>query len=181
MCFPMPESTARIASIVLALAFAWAGVAKLVTYRRWQQALDRYGLPRALRVVAAVAVPIFELAIAIALAFVSPRLGAIGAVVALAAFSLAIMRARALQGDRLPCGCFGGSSERNYQTMVTRNALLGTLATIVLVARIDTPLGFPSAPTASDALPIALVIGGCVLALWTGFHAASSLRRRELP
>jgi len=177
----MPETTARIASVLLALAFAWAGVAKLLTYHRWQRALAGYGMPRVVGNLAAPIVPVVELAIATALVFVSPRLGAIAAVGVLAAFSLAIMRARALQGDRLPCGCFGGSSERNYQTMVARNALLGALATIVLVAKLDTPLGLPSAPTADDALPIALVITGTGLALWTGLHAASSLRRREHP
>lgn len=177
----MPETTARIASILLALAFSWAGVAKLLAYQQWQKALAGYGMPQAVRNVTAPVVPLVELAIAVALLFVSPRLGAIAAVAALAAFSLAIMRARALQGDRLPCGCFGGSSERNYQTMVARNALLGALATIVLLARIDTAIGFPPAPTAHDVLPVALAIVGTALVLWTGLHAASALRRREHP
>lgn len=177
----MPEMTARFASILLALAFAWAGVAKIVAYRRWQQALERYGLPAPLRIVAAPSVPVFELAIAAVTLFVSPRVGVIAAVAALAAFSLAIMRARAMQGDRLPCGCFGGSSERNYQTMIVRNAFLGTLATIVLVSRIESAIELPSAPTASDALPVGLMVVGLALAIWIGVQASTYLRHREHP
>lgn len=177
----MPETTARIASILLAVAFAWAGTAKLLTYRRWRGVLERYELPRPLRAVVAPVVPVAELAIAVVSLFVAPRVGAIASVGALAAFSLAIMRARALQGDRLPCGCFGGSSERNYQTMIVRNAALGTLATIVLIARLETGIGLPPAPTAADAVPVALVVVGCVVGVWTALHVASSLRRREHP
>ena len=177
----MPETTARIASILLAVAFAWAGIAKLLTYRSWRAVLDRYGLPRPLGAVVAPIVPVAELVLAAVIVFVSPRVGAIAAVGALAAFSLAIMRARAIQGDRLPCGCFGGSAERNYQTMIVRNAVLGTLATIVLISRIRTAIDLPPPPTAADAVPVALVIVGCALALWTALHTASSLRRREHP
>jgi hypothetical protein len=177
----MPETTARIASILIAGAFAWAAGSKLLGYRRWRNVLDRYGLPQPLRAVSAPTVPLVELAIAVTVLVVSPRIGAIAAVAVLAVFSLAIMRARALQGDRLPCGCFGGTSERNYQTMIVRNVLLGTLATIVGVSDIATGIGLPSAPTAADTLPVVLVIAGCALALWTGIQAASSLRRREHP
>ena len=176
----MPEMTARFASILLALAFAWAAVAKIVAYRRWQQVLERYGLARPLRMAAAPAVPLFEVTIAAVTLFVSPRIGAIAAVAALAVFSLAIMRARALQGDRLPCGCFGGSSERNYQTMVVRNAVLGALATIVLISRIESTIDLP-APTASEALPVGLVVLGAALAIWTGLQASTYLRHREHP
>lgn len=177
----MPEMTARFASILLAVAFAWAAVAKITAFRRWQQVLERYGLPKPVRMVAGPAVPVFELVIAVISLLVSPRIGAIAAVAALAAFSLAIMRARTLQGDRLPCGCFGGSSERNYQTMIVRNAILGTLATIVLVSGLDSAIGLPSAPTASDALPVGLMVVGGALAIWTGLQASSYLRHREHP
>ena len=177
----MPEITARVASIVLAVAFAWAGTAKLLTYRRWRAALERYELPGPFQIIIAPVVPVAELAIAAVILFVSPRVGTIASVGAIAAFSLAIMRARALHGDRLPCGCFGGSSERNYQTMIVRNAALGTLATIVLISRIRTGIGLPPAPTAADAVPVALVIVGCAVGLWTALHVASSLRRREHP
>ena len=177
----MPETTARIASILLALAFAWAGTAKLFAYRRWRDVLEHYELPRRLRFVVAPVVPVAELAIAGVILFLSPRVGAIVSVGVLAAFSLAIMRARAFHGDALPCGCFGGSSDRNYQTMVVRNAVLGTLATIVLISRLRTGIGLPPAPTGADAVPVALVIVGCAVGLWTALHVASSLRRREHP
>ncbi len=177
----MPEMTARIASILVAVAFAWAGIAKIAAYRRWRNVLERYGLPKPVRTAAAPAVPLFELAVAAVVLFVSPRVGAIVAVATLAAFSLAIMRARALQGDRLPCGCFGGSSERNYQTMIVRNALLGTLATIVVISRIESAIELPSAPSASDALPVGLVVVGIALAIWISLQAGSHLRHREHP
>ena len=161
----MPEITVRIALLLLAAAFTWAAVAKLVAFRRWSAVIARYGLPAPMDRIAGPLVPLAELAIAVTMLFVSARVGAAAAVGALALFSLAVLRARSINGDRLPCGCFGGTEERHYRTMIWRNAGLGALAAIVLLAHPErTDVGFPSAPEGSEMLPAALaVVGGIVV------------------
>src|SRR5688500_13155652 len=124
----MPDTIARIASLALAVAFGWAGAAKLVSFRRWAEVLGRYGLPKPLKLIASVIAPPAELAISATLILGATRAGALAALGALVVFTAAIFRARALNGDRLPCGCFGGSSKRHYKTMLMRNAALGALA-----------------------------------------------------
>jgi hypothetical protein len=179
----MPEATARIAAVLLAGAFTWAAVAKILAFARWRAVLARYGLPSPLRRTALVGVPGGEVAIAAVTLFVSARAGAAAAVGALALFSLAVLRARAINGDTLPCGCFGGTEERHYRTMLWRNAALGALAAIVLLAREDpvgagTELTRPSGP---DLLPAILVVVGGAVMVWMAWQVASAFRRREEP
>lgn len=107
---------------------------KLIRYERWTAIVDRYALPSVLGAIAKPTVPIAELAIAVVGLFVSPAIGASAALAALALFSLAVLRARRINGDKLPCGCFGGSEERHYRTMILRNGLLGALAAAILLA-----------------------------------------------
>ena len=173
----MPEATARIASLLLGATFAWAGVVKLLGYGRWSAILERYGLPGPLRAAAAPGVPAGEVAIAVTCAFVSPRAGAAAALALLSLFSLAVIRARSINGDRLPCGCFGGSEERHYRTMILRNAFLGALAGAVLLAdgRVE-PLS-PALPTWGDALPALLVVCGAALAVWTVLQVSNAMKR----
>ena len=129
----MPETLARFASLLLCATFGWAAVVKLLRYERWTAIVDRYALPSFLGTIAKPGVPLAEVAIAVTGVFVSQRVGAAAALAALALFSLAVLRARAINGDKLPCGCFGGSEERHYRTMILRNALLSTLAATVLL------------------------------------------------
>lgn len=173
----MPETVARIAPLLLALAFAWAAIAKLSGFDRWRTALAGYSLPSAIERPSAVLVPIVELAVAFVTIAVSVRIGAIAAVVLLALFSLAILRARAIKGDRLPCGCFGGSAERHYSTMMMRNAALAILAAIVLVSDTEPGAALSSLPQGSDVVPAALVLAGVVLVGWVAMQTSRSLRR----
>ena len=173
----VPEVTARIASLLLCTTFAWAALAKLLGYGRWTVILERYGLPSALRRVAAPGIPAGEAAIAVTGAFLTPRIGAAAALATLAVFSLAVLRARRINGDKLPCGCFGGSEERHYRTMILRNAFLAALAAAVLLGpRSLHPLDL-SVPTIDDALPAALVVTGLALAAWTALQVSNALKR----
>lgn len=175
----MPETLARIASLLLASAFSWAAVAKLSELRRWRSVVGRYGLPPSVAVLATPAVPVGELAIAVTIVAISPRVGALLSLTVLAMFSLAILRARAINGDRLPCGCFGGSAERHYQTMMLRNGGLGTLAGIVLLSQPNLEPALPSMPSMGEALPALLTLAGATLTLWIAWHATTSLRRHD--
>jgi hypothetical protein len=176
----MPETIARIASIALALAFGWAGVAKLLAYERWTTVLDGYGLPRSIKTFASPAVPLLELAISMTLILGAARAGGIAALIALVPFSAAIARARSVNGDRLPCGCFGGSEHRHYKTMLARNAALGVVAVMVISGGDIGPV-WSSAPSSDQLLPAALVFAGTALILWVAWQASISLRRREHP
>ena len=175
----MPETVARIAPLLLALAFAWAAVAKLSGLERWRTALAGYGLPGPIERPTAALVPIAELAVAFVTIAVSVRLGALVALAMLALFSVAILRARSIKGDRLPCGCFGGSAVRHYTTMMLRNAALGTLAVIVFFSAGDTGDVSASVPAASDVLPAVLVLAGVALIGWVGVQTSRSLQRRS--
>ena len=178
----MPETTVRIAVLLLAAAFMWAAAAKFFAFPRWKAVIARYGLPAPIDRIAVPLVPVAELAIAIVMLFISARVGAAAAVGALALFSLAVLRARSINGDRLPCGCFGGTEERHYQTMIWRNTGLGVLAAVVLLAR-DEPaaIGTPASPEGAELLPAALAVFGGIVVLWTAWQVGAAFRRREDP
>lgn len=171
----MPEATARFAAMLLAAVFVWAAASKLFSFTRWNVTLDGYGLPRVVRSIAAPVVPMIELATAALLLFAS-RAGAAAALAILGMFCLAILHARDVSGDYLPCGCFGGSEQRGYRSMLWRNAVLGGLAAIVLFAegRIDPVV--PGAPGGQEWLAVVLVVVGASLALWTALRVTSALR-----
>src|SRR5579885_1227581 len=86
---------------VLAVVFAWAGVAKLARHADTALAFASLGLPAPL----AWAVPAAELAVAGVL-LVRPPVGAAAALALLALFSLVLVRALA-RGEPVRCACFG--------------------------------------------------------------------------
>lgn len=175
----MPETFARIASGVLALAFGWAAIAKLINFASWRTVLGRYGFPQRLRGVTSVATPVLELAIGAVILFISPRIGAVMAIAALGLFSLAILNARTLNGDRLPCGCFGASSERDYKTMLVRNGVLGAVTAAVLLSENGIESALLRIPSGADAVPALLALAGCALIVWIAWHTSTSMRRGE--
>ena len=152
---------------LLAVAFVWAAVAKASRPSAWRVALGGYRLPGPLLVPALVGVPAAEILAGFLLAAggVATRAGAALCVGLLAAFSLAVLRARRLQGDRLPCGCFGGNGSRDYRLMLVRNAFLGGVAAaVLLVPRLaDYEL---EAPSSSQVVPALLVVVGVALIAW---------------
>lgn len=152
---------------LLALAFAWAAVAKVSRFSSWRGALAGYRLPGSLVGPALVLVPLFELVVAVLLVGGGDvtRAGAALSVALLAGFSLAVLRARRLQGDRLPCGCFGGSGSRDYRLMLVRNALLGAVAAAILLFRGIADYAV-AAPESSQVVPALLVALGVALIAW---------------
>src|SRR5918999_3218614 len=144
------------AAEVLAGVFAWAALAKAVRFRRWRSSLDAYRLP--LPGVLAAAVPAAEAAITALVLLGRTRVAAVAALVLLAGFSMAVLRARRLVGDRIPCGCFGGRSRRDYRVLLARNAALVPVA----LAALSDP-GIVTTPADVEVIPVALLVLGVVL------------------
>ena len=163
----MPDTVLRLASLALALLFAWSALAKMVRFAEWSALLRRYGLPRSLEATARLLVPLSELAVSVSLLLGALRLGAAAALLLLAAFSLGILRARSLQGDKLPCGCFGKTKTRDYRLTLVRNAALGLLSAIVLLSGEDgSPLSGFAAPSGSEVWAVLAIAVGCGLIGW---------------
>jgi uncharacterized membrane protein YphA (DoxX/SURF4 family)/peroxiredoxin len=122
------------ARVGLALVFAFAGAAKLVGLERTRATLAAFGVPRGLVAPAAIALPIAELAVAAALIVpASARVGAVVAVVLLAAFSGAVARLLA-RGERPDCACFGGLGSTPVGTgTLTRNLVLAGVSAFVVI------------------------------------------------
>jgi uncharacterized membrane protein YphA (DoxX/SURF4 family) len=176
----VPDVTIRIASALLGAVLLWSGAAKLLRWQAWKVTLRGYRLPRPVEAMAAPGVIVAELGIATLLLAGVTRVGAALALALLSAFSLAILRARSLQGDRLPCGCFGGRDERDYRALLIRNAILEGIAALLLVGGEDVSIvdGIRG-PGASELVPAAFVALALVVIVWMIFQVAASLRRRQ--
>ena len=125
-------------------------------------------------------VPAVELGIAaLVLAGLGSSAGLLS-IVALVAFSGAIVLGRVRAGRRLECGCFGGSATRDYRLLLGRNLALAAVAFVAWKAGEDAPLVRSlGEPAVADLLPVALVVLGLALAVWVGAAAFASQVRRS--
>ncbi|MCU1376112.1 MAG: hypothetical protein JWO68_3398 [Actinomycetia bacterium] len=163
-----------LAALILAVLFAWAGVAKLGARRRTARTFRALGLPAPAGL--AVAVPVVELALAVGLV-VAPGWAAAGALALLAAFSVFLFRA-VRAGVDVGCGCFGSAGNEPVSYVeLARNALLGIAAAVALA----TPR--PVAPSLAAVLVAgaALAIAGLVLALADLKRTVGHIWKMELP
>lgn len=176
----MPEVTARVALAVLAAVFAWAAAAKMVRRSAWRRALDGYSFPRSVVALVLWVTPFAEgLVVVLALVGYS-RAAAAVAFVLLGAFTGALMRARALRGESVPCGCFGKTAERPVSLMLWRNAGLAVCALVVFADPGDVQLfADVRAPRAGEALAVALVVIGLALAAWAARVGLASMGGRR--
>ncbi|CAN5459396.1 hypothetical protein BH18ACT16_BH18ACT16_06870 [soil metagenome] len=175
----MALTLSQICAALLAGVFAWAAVAKVFRPKAWLQALDRYGLSSALRVPVALGVPLAEALVTGLLVAGLLQAGAALALALVAAFSLLLARLGTDGRSRVPCGCFGGVTERSLRLLLGRNAVLVCLATAVLAVK---PQDWPSwpgrMPLVSEAAPAALVLLGLALCAGTGLGTLAALRGR---
>jgi hypothetical protein len=173
------DAVVRLAAVLLALLFAWAAAAKIIRFSAWRSALHGYKLPRPVQVLAVVGVPLLEAGV-VALVLVDELLPA-GALslAAISAFSLVILRRRAVEGDRLPCGCFGRTTTRDYRALLARNFLIAILAAAILLGGEGVSLfdGL-GAPGPGDVLPITLALAGISLTLWMVLKVAGMYQER---
>jgi methylamine utilization protein MauE len=166
-------SATPVAAVILAATFAWAALAKIIRFHRWREALAGYALPAALERAARIGVPAAEGAVPVSILAGAMPAGAGLALALLAAFSLVVVRARRLRGDRLPCGCFGRTVTRDVRLILARAAILGGIAVVALAGpgRLAVTL-----PRATEWLPAGLAVGGVVLAALMARHTATALR-----
>jgi hypothetical protein len=166
----MRSALTWLSALVLTFVFVWAAAAKMLRFRAWREALSAYGFPPSASRVIAPAVPLVELAAAVALTVVSVKLGAAVSLVLLSGFSLAVLRARVRRGNRVPCGCFGRTKARDYRIMLGRNAVLAALAAVILLSdETEGLLSGMKVPAAGEMFPAILAIVGIgvvAIVLW---------------
>jgi peroxiredoxin/uncharacterized membrane protein YphA (DoxX/SURF4 family) len=152
--------------LLLAGVFAVSGSSKLLDRRGARQGITEFGVPARLAPSAAVALPIVELAIAVAL-LATPLTwwSALVAAVLLAAFTAAIARNLVL-GRRPDCRCFGqiAAGPISRGTLV-RNGVFLALAALVIAGGPDraAPDVYALLLSATASEPLAVVIGAVLL------------------
>jgi uncharacterized membrane protein YphA (DoxX/SURF4 family) len=171
----LPEAS----TLLLAAVFTWAGLTKVLGPRRWSRDLQAYRLSRPFRAVGLLLVPWLELLVAAVALTGPPRWAAALVLALLAAFSIAIARARVLAGtNQLACGCFGGNATRDYRLLLLRNGLLAVPAVHVLVSEA------PSEPLVDLGAGLRVgILGGLTLAAtaWIWWQVALRLQERRAP
>jgi len=128
---------AVVARVILAAVFVAAAWGKLIDAAGARQAAADFGVPTAAAPVVAFFVPVAELTVAVLLVFggSAAALGAIGAAVLLAAFTVAVVASLA-RGRRPDCHCFGRlRPEAVSSRTVVRNGVLLALAALAFAGR----------------------------------------------
>jgi uncharacterized membrane protein YphA (DoxX/SURF4 family)/peroxiredoxin len=179
------QGVALLASILLAMVFATASVAKFADPAGTRQALADFGLPSRSLKALGLLLPLAELSIAAALLFrPSARWAAVGALALLMVFVAAIARAMA-RGQAPDCHCFGqiSSSPVGPRTLI-RNGVIAIPAVLVVTdgpgESID---GWISARSAAELAAVAAGLAAVALAvagvhLWrVNRHLRDDLRR----
>jgi hypothetical protein len=124
-----------VARLVLAAVFVVAAAGKLVARSRTVETLTQFGVPASLRRPAAIALPLAELAIALALLPAATAVpAALAAALLLAIFTAAVVRVLA-RGEEVDCNCFGSvGSSRITRWTAARNIVLLAVATTIVIA-----------------------------------------------
>jgi hypothetical protein len=175
-----PSEVGALAAAGLGLMFAAAAAAKLGRRAAWRRTLGSYGLPSGASRLVGFVVPAVELGIAATVLVGLASAAGLLSIVALVAFSGAIVLGRVRAGRRLECGCFGGSGTRDYRLLLARNLALAGVAFVAWRAGEDAPLVRALGETAgADLLPVALVVLGLALAVWVGAVAFAGEGRRN--
>jgi hypothetical protein len=175
-----PSRFGELAAAALALTFTAAAVTKLVQGTAWGRTLGVYGLPTTAVGPVAFGVPVVELAVATLVLLGFASTAGLASLLLLATFSVAIVVGRVRAGRRLECGCFGGSTSRDYRVLLARNLALAGIAFLAWRAGEDASLvGSLGQPGGADLLPAALVVTGLALAAWVGAAAFAGAGRRS--
>jgi hypothetical protein len=178
--FEGPSGFGGLAAAVLGLTFTAAALTKLARGAAWRRTIAKYGLPAGVSVIAGLGVPIVEL---VMVGLVVAGLGSTAGIVSLAVlvlFSAAIVAGRLRAGRRLECGCFGGSTTRDYRVLLARNLALAGISLEAWRMGEDAPLVRSlREPGGADLLPAALIVLGVALAAWVGATAFAGVGRRS--
>jgi peroxiredoxin/uncharacterized membrane protein YphA (DoxX/SURF4 family) len=159
--------------VVLAAVFAVAGTAKLLDRPGTRRSLSEFGVPSGALPVAALLLPLLELATAVALIPPgSARWGALAALALLLGFIGGIANALA-RGEAPDCHCFGQvhSAPAGRGTLL-RNAVLAALAAVVVLEGPGPSItDWVSARTPAELVAVAvgaaaIALAGLALRLW---------------
>ena len=163
--------------ILLAAVFAVAGIAKLRDLEGSRAAMRDFGVPRRLAPIAGVALPLLELAVAVALVpTTTARWAALVALLLLLAFIAGIARALR-RGESPDCHCFGQlHSEPVGPATLVRNAVLAALALFVVVEAPGTALDdWVAARSAAELV----AVGASIAAVFFGVGWAYMWHQRR--
>ena len=121
-----------IFAVVVAAVFVYAGVAKFATFNNWTFQARALGAPDPVVVL----VPLAEIALAVLLVggwwFMQT---VIAGMLLLSAFTILLL-VRLRDPERLPCSCFGATSQRPMSWLdVFRNLLLITLLAVAVLTK----------------------------------------------
>jgi Methylamine utilisation protein MauE len=173
----MPDPVVILAAAVVAAAFGWAAFAKLAGFDRWRRALPAYRLGR-FEPVARLGVPLVELGVAMLVMVGPPAVAGALALALLAGFSAAILRAQSGGGERLPCGCFGSASERDFRLMLLRNTFLALPAAVLAMSGDVGFIDRLESLSSAEVVPLLLVAFAIGLLGWMIRGLAESLSTR---
>ena len=173
-----PAAGLLIARLALAIVFFIAGASKLADRASWRATMLEFGLPPFLTPFLAVALPVAELGVAMALLpGTSASWGALGALILLGAFSVGLVNLL-VRGRHAECRCFGAlhSSPVGWSTLA-RNVALALIAVFVLVGQ-----GAGAGPSYLDwfgnldrmewtaLVAVGVALGLLAAAAWFGLH-----------
>jgi uncharacterized membrane protein YphA (DoxX/SURF4 family) len=138
--FAVMQSSLLVLRLVLAAVFIVAAVGKARDQAGARRSLESFGVPRALAPAGAAALPVAELAVAVALIPVATAWWAGLAALALLVAFTAALAIGLLRGVEAECHCFGAVSSRPVgPATLVRNLVLVALATLLVAAGGDAP------------------------------------------
>jgi hypothetical protein len=151
----MTDGLAYLASIGLALVFAYSAAAKFRDGHATRRAMNAVGMRGG--GVTARALPVIEAAIALTL-LVRPNAGGFAAIVLLSVFTVFIAYLLLRKID-VSCGCFGANATKTVSsTDVIRNVMLMAVAAIATTTATPTAAGLEEVIAATTAAAIGVVI-----------------------
>ena len=177
----MTDILTFISGVALVMAFGWAAASKLAGFERWRRALSGYSLPAGFESVARLGTPAAEIAVVILVMTGPLEIAGALALLMIAGFCVVVLHARTTQGDKLPCGCFGSTTERDYRLMLIRNAALAVVAGVLTLAGGNGMIARIGSIAASDVLPLALVLFAAALIMWMTTGLTELLTTRPKP
>jgi uncharacterized membrane protein YphA (DoxX/SURF4 family) len=134
------QSALLVVRLVLAAVFLAAAVGKARDQAGTRRSLESFGVPRALAPAIALALPVVEIAIAVALVPVATAWWAGVAALLLLVVFTAALAVGLLRGVEADCHCFGAVSSRPVgPATIVRNLVLAALAAVLVAAGGDSP------------------------------------------
>lgn len=169
---------ASLSAMLLAGVFVVAAIAKLLDRAGTRETLAEFGVPARAAAPGAVALPLLELAIAVALIPAATAVpGAIAALVTLLVFTAAIAVTLA-RGAAPDCNCFGGLSRTTVgRGTLVRNALLAAIAAFAAAAGTDGAIAWIRDAVADDRGWVIAIVALAALVLGLAWFSWQLLRQ----